>query len=486
MSDTETGIPGRLDRLPWSPFHTLVVVALGITWVLDGLEVTLAGSLAGALQESPTLHMSAAQVGGAASTYLLGNVAGAVIFGWLTDRWGRKRLFTITLSLYLTATAATACAWSVGSFAAFRFLTGAGIGGEATAINSAIQELIPARFRGRTDLAINGSFWIGAALGAAGTVVLLVPGRLPADEGWRAAFAIGAVLGVGILALRRFVPESPRWLMVHGRLAEADRIVTEIEARVVKRTHQGLAAVTERLRLTRDTGVSWAVLVRTLLVTYRRRTILGLVLIGSQAFFYNAIFFTYALVLRRFYFVAPSRVGAYLLPFALGNFLGPLLLGRWFDTIGRRPMIAGTYALTGVLLATAAWLFARGAFDATTQTIAWSVIFFFASAAASAAYLTISESFPLEIRALSIATFYAGGTLVGGAAAPWLFGHLDRQRRAAASRGWLPAGRRPHAGGRRRRAGVGGGRRAPPPGNRRPTTVDRAPPPHPTTTTHSQ
>jgi MFS family permease len=424
VTAVETDVPGRLDRLPWSAFHSLAIVALGVTWILDGLEVTLAGSVAGALQESPSLRLGAAQVGAAASAYLLGNVVGAVGFGWLTDRWGRKRLFTITLGLYLVATAATACAWSFWSFAAFRFLTGAGIGGEATAINSAIQELIPARFRGWTDLTINGSFWIGAALGATGTLVLLAPGRLPPDEGWRAAFAIGAVLGLGILPLRRFVPESPRWLMVHGQVADAERVVQEIERRVTARTGSPLPPVQGRLRLSGQERISWAVIARTLVTTYRKRTILGIVLIGSQAFFYNAIFFTYALVLHRFYAVAASRVGWYLLPFALGNFMGPLLLGRWFDTWGRRPMIAGTYAASGGLLAVAAWLFANSAFDAATQTAAWTVIFFFASAAASAAYLTISESFPLEIRALAIALFYATGTLLGGAAAPWLFGHL--------------------------------------------------------------
>jgi MFS family permease len=420
----DTAIPARLDRLPWSGFHSLVVVALGITWILDGLEVTLAGSVSGALQESPRLHLDATQIGAAASTYLLGVVIGALGFGWLTDRWGRKRLFTITLGLYLVATAATACSWSFWSYAAFRMLTGAGIGGEGTAINSAIQELIPARYRGRTDLAINGSFWVGAALAAASTIVLLHPGRLPPDVGWRAAYGIGAVLGLGILFLRRYVPESPRWLMVHGRLAEATQVVEGIEARIVAETQHPLPRAQGTLRLTEGGQTSLRVVAQTLITRYRRRTVLGVVLITSQAFFYNAIFFTYALVLRRFYNVGSARVGWYLLPFALGNFTGPLLLGRWFDTIGRKPMIAGTYALSGILLAGVAWLFARGVLDATTQTVAWSVIFFFASAAASAAYLTVSESFPLEVRAIAIALFYAVGTLLGGVAAPWLFGHL--------------------------------------------------------------
>ena len=420
----ETDIPARLDRLPWSRFHRLVVVALGVTWILDGLEVTLAGSVAAALQDSPVLHLTAAEVGGAASVYLLGGIAGALFFGWLTDRWGRKRLFNITLGLYLLATAATALSWSFWSFALFRFLTGAGIGGEGTAINSAIQELIPARLRGRIDLAINGSFWLGAALGAAGTLVLLEPGLLPADDGWRATFGIGALLGLVILVLRRYVPESPRWLMVHGRLAEAERIVDEIEARVVAATGRRLAPASERLSLDPRYRTGFAAAARALLTTHRKRTILGLVLVSTQAFFYNAIFFTYALVLTRFYDVASSSIGRYILPFALGNFCGPLLLGRLFDTLGRRPMISATYGLSGALLVLTALLFAGNLLDATTQTIAWMAIFFFASAAASAAYLTVAECFPLEIRALAIALFFAVGTLLGGVVAPVVFGLL--------------------------------------------------------------
>ncbi len=420
----ETDIPGRLDRLPWSAFHSLVVLALGITWILDGLEVTLAGAVGSALRESPTMHLDATQVGATASAYLFGVVAGALGFGWLTDRLGRKRLFMVTLGVYLIGTAATAFSWDFWSLAAFRFITGAGIGGEGTAINSAIQELIPARFRGRTDIAINGSFWIGAALGAAGTLVVLHPGRLPPDIGWRTAFGLGALLGLGILPLRRFIPESPRWLMVHGRVADAQRSIEEIEARVVASSGTALAPVTARIRLALRGHASLATVARTLFTTYRRRTILGVVLIAAQAFFYNAIFFTYALVLSKFYDVPAARVGWYLLPFAVGNFAGPLLLGRWFDTLGRRPMITGTYALSGLLLALAAVLFGRDAFTAATQTGMWTLIFFFALAAASSAYLTISESFPLEIRAQAIAVFYATGTLLGGVASPWIFGRL--------------------------------------------------------------
>jgi MFS family permease len=418
----ETDIPARLDQLPWSGFHTLVVVALGITWILDGLEVTVGGSIATALHESPILHLSEAEIGAAATAYLLGNVSGALGFGWLTDRLGRKRLFTVTLGLYLVATAATATAWGFASYAFCRFLTGAGIGGEATAINSAIQELIPARYRGRTDLAINGSFWLGAAVAALASLVLLNPRILPPDLGWRVAFGIGAILGVGVLALRRYVPESPRWLMVHGRLPEAEKIVADIEHRVGAVRHENLPLPT--IKLSGAPHGALGDVGKALFTTYRRRTVLGVVLVAAQAFFYNAIFFTYALLLGHFYGVPSAHVGWYLLPFAIGNFFGPLILGPLFDTVGRRPMIAATYAISGIALAVAAQLFAHGWLDATTQTIAWTVIFFFASAAASSAYLTVSESFPLEIRALAIALFYALGTLLGGAAAPWIFGRL--------------------------------------------------------------
>ncbi|HKE46944.1 MAG TPA: MFS transporter [Rhodanobacteraceae bacterium] len=418
----ETDIPARLDRLAWCRFHTLVLGALGITWVLDGLEVTLVGALAGALQASPTLHLTAAEIGAAASAYLAGAVSGALFFGWLTDRLGRKRLFTVTLGVYLAATALSACSIDFATFAFFRFVTGAGIGGEYTAINSAIQELIPARHRGRTDLVVNGSFWIGAALGALGAVVVLDPALLPPDVGWRAAFGIGAALGLPILYLRRFVPESPRWLMLHGRVGEAERVIAAIECTAPRaEAIESLARL--RLRV-RDRATDLVDLARSLFRLHPRRSVLGVVLMTAQAFFYNAIFFTYALVLGRFFGIAPDRVGLYILPFAAGNFLGPLVLGRWFDTIGRRPMIVGTYALSGLLLLASAALFVAGAFDALSMTIAWSVIFFFASAAASSAYLTVSESFPLEVRALAIAVFYALGTALGGVAAPLVFGAL--------------------------------------------------------------
>ncbi|MEO6600092.1 MAG: MFS transporter, partial [Polyangiaceae bacterium] len=339
---------------------------------------------------------------------------------WLADRLGRKRLFSITLGLYLVATALTATASSFHVFVLFRFLTGAGIGGEYTAINSAIQELIPARYRGRTDLIINGSFWVGAALGALGVVVLLRPGLFGPDVGWRVAFGIGSVLGLSVLFLRHYVPESPRWLMTHGRLGEAEEVTQAIEAHA---TSPLPLDPTPKLRL-REQRVTMLHVAIALFRTYPKRSAVSLVLMATQAFFYNAIFFTYALVLSRFFGVPDSSIGLYLLPFAAGNFLGPLLLGRLFDVVGRRVMIAFTYAASGLLLGVTALLFVNGVLDATLQTVAWSVVFFFASAAASSAYLTVGESFPLEMRALAIALFYTLGTAIGGIVAPWLFGTL--------------------------------------------------------------
>ena len=420
----ETDIPARLDRLPWGRFHTLVVVALGITWILDGLEVTLAGAVAGALKQSPALAFSNTDIGFASSAYLAGAVFGAVFFGWLTDRLGRKKLFFITLAVYLTATAATAFSWNLASFVLFRFLTGAGIGGEYTAINSTIQELVPARVRGWTDLVINGSFWVGAAIGAAGSIVLLDPALLPPDVGWRVAFGIGAALSLVIFFMRLWIPESPRWLATHGRVDEARAIVADIEESFRRHGHELSPGPFPAIRLRARAHTPLREVARTLLRTQRQRTLVGLSLMASQAFFYNAIFFTYALVLTDFYGIAADAVGWYILPFAAGNFLGPVLLGRFFDTLGRRPMITLTYALSGVLLAGTGYLFAMDLVSASSLTICWSVIFFFASAAASAAYLTVSETFPLEIRALAIAFFYAIGTGIGGIIGPWLLGAL--------------------------------------------------------------
>jgi MFS family permease len=420
----ETDIPARLDRLPWGRFHNLVIVALGITWILDGLEVTLAGSLAGALKESPTLRFTNTDIGLASSAYLLGAVGGALFFGWLTDRLGRKKLFFITLAVYLVATAATAFSWSVWSYCLFRFLTGAGIGGEYTAINSTIQELIPARVRGWTDLVINGSFWIGAALGAAGSVVLLDPNHFGPDTGWRIAFFIGALLGLVILFMRLWIPESPRWLMTHGRAAEAEAIVKDIEDRFRREGHAVAGEALPRCRLQARSHTPLPEVFHTLFRVHRRRAVVGLSLMAAQAFFYNAIFFTYALVLTDFYGIAADHIGWYMLPFAAGNFLGPLVLGRLFDTLGRRPMIAFTYGISAVLLAISGYLFQQNLLTAQGLTVSWMVVFFFASAAASSAYLTVSETFPLEIRALAIAAFYAVGTGIGGVAGPALFGAL--------------------------------------------------------------
>lgn len=420
----ETRIPTRLDRLPWSGWHWLIVTALGATWILDGLEVTLAGALGGILTRRETLGLTDAQVGASATFYLLGAVLGALIFGYATDRLGRKKLFFITVGVYLSATALTAFSWNFASYAFFRALTGAGIGGEYAAINSAIDELIPARVRGRVDLIINASYWIGAAMGSGATVILLNPAYLPMWIGWRFVFGIGATIGVVVVFFRRWIPESPRWLLIHGRAQEAEAIVAAVEQRVAATSDRPLPDDAPPMRIRTRTHTPWTQIWNAIVHEHRRRSILGFVLMVAQAFFYNAIFFTYALVLMRFYNVPAEHVGGYLLPFALGNVLGPLLLGHLFDTIGRKPMIVATYALSGILLAITGWLFRAGMLTAQTQTIAWTGIFFVASAAASSAYLTVSEIFPLEIRALAIAIFYSIGTFAGGVFAPMIFGAL--------------------------------------------------------------
>ena len=434
----ETDIPARLDSLRWSGFHTRVVLALGITWILDGLEVTLAGALSGALKDSPSLRFSNFDVGLANSAYLAGAVLGALGFGWLTDRIGRKKLFFITLAVYLTATAATALSWNVWSYALFRFLTGAGIGGEYTAINSTIQELVPARYRGWTDLVINGSFWIGAAIGAVSAIILLDPLVMGPDSGWRLAYLTGAGLGLVVFVMRLWIPESPRWLVIHGFPDQAHAIVADIERSAANGRDAPPPEGWARIRLQMRHHTPLAEVARTLFSTYRQRSVVALVLMAAQAFFYNAIFFTYALVLTEFYGIAASQIGWYLLPFAAGNFLGPLLLGRLFDSVGRRTMIALTYGISGILLAISGYLFAAGVWSAQTQTMAWMVIFFFASPAASAAYLTVSETFPLEVRALAIALFYAIGTGIGGVIGPTLFGALiDTGSRNSVFAGYL-------------------------------------------------
>jgi MFS family permease len=369
------------------------------------------------------------EVASAGTIYIIGAVVGALFFGRMTDKYGRKMLFMVTLGVYLIATIATAFSFNYIWFAVFRFFTGTGIGGEYSAINSAIDELIPARVRGHTDLAINGSWWVGTAAGAALTTVLLNPHFLAIDLGWRLCFGMGAVLGLAILFVRRFVPESPRWLMMHGRFDEANQIVDQIEGEVMKEDHINSLPEPQGSILVRPLGtVSYRAIVKTMLKDYPTRSLLGFSLMVGQAFLYNAIFFTYGLVLTTFYHIPPSTTGLYVIPFAIGNIIGPLTIGRLFDTIGRKQMISFTYIISGILLAITGWLFLQGYLNAVTQTVCWSVIFFFASAGASSAYLTVSEVFPLEVRALAIALFYAIGT--GAAAvAPVLFGVLIQSGR---------------------------------------------------------
>jgi MFS family permease len=419
-----TDIPARLDRLPWSRFHLLVVAALGITWILDGLEVTVVGSVAPILQDRATLGLTPQSIGAVASFYVAGAVGGALVFGWITDRFGRRLVFFTTLSVYLLGVLLSACSWSFMSFALFRMLTGFGIGGEYAAINSAIDELIPARYRGRVDLLVNGSFWIGAAAGAAASPLLLDPHLLPINLGWRLAFAIGGVLGLSVLLLRSMVPESPRWLITHGRVDEAEKTVKEVEDRVELTAKTPLSKPEGTLEVHPQKTFGFGPIFKAMLGKYKGRSLLALTLMTAQAFLFNAVFFTYAVVLSRFQHVPDRQAGLYLLPLAVGNFCGPLLLGPLFDTVGRKKMIAGTFAVSGVLLTVTAVMFAQGLLTAVTQTAAWMVIFFFASAAASSAYLTASEIFPLETRALAIACFYALGTLIGGVLSPLLFGSL--------------------------------------------------------------
>jgi MFS family permease len=432
----ESNVPPRLDALGWSRWHRRVILALGITWILDGLEASLISNLGPTLERADALALTGTQVGYANTAYLIGEVCGALVFGHLTDRLGRKKLFLVTLALYLSATALSGLANSFVMFAILRCFAGAGIGGEYSAINSAIDELVPARIRGQIDLAINGSYWIGVALGGGVTVAFLH--ALPISFAWRAAFGLGAVLGLVILLVRRDVPESPRWLLMHGHVSEAHRTVEMIEAEVratgVKIGEQ-LAAV--RIRV--SGVVSLRHLAHVLLRVHPRRTVLGLALLLSQAFLYNSIFFSYGMILTKFHGVADDNVGFYMLPFAIGNFAGPVVLGRYFDRLGRRVMIPATYLLSGVLLVATGALFWAGLLDATTQTIAWSVVFFVASAAASSAYLTVSELFPVEIRGMAIAVFFAFATLVG-AAAPTLFGKIvDSGSRATLFAGYALA-----------------------------------------------
>ncbi|HEX3598168.1 MAG TPA: MFS transporter, partial [Polyangiaceae bacterium] len=418
-----TDVPQRLDRLPWSGWHWRVVIALGITWMLDGLEVTLVGAVAPVLGEPDTLNLTEGQIGATASAYLFGAIAGALVFGRLTDLFGRKRLFLVTLGLYLSATAASGLAWNFASFMFFRALTGAGIGGEYSAVNSAIDELLPARVRGRADLAINSTYWLGTAVGALMSLVVLNSDALPHAVAWRVVFGIGAVLGVSILFIRHHVPESPRWLLLHGRVDAANTVMRDIEEQVAA-THGPLPEPAKAEPLEAKGSVTFTAIARVLLRRHPKRTVLGLSLMIAQAFAYNGVFFTYALVLSRFYGIPAGRIGLYLLPFAAGNLLGPIVLRHLFDSVGRRKMIAITYVVSGMLIGVTGFGLSQGWLDAVTQTALWCIVFFVASAAASSAYLTVSELFPVELRGMAIALFYAVGTAAGGLAAPALFGVL--------------------------------------------------------------
>jgi MFS family permease len=412
--------------LPWSRFHWLLVIGLGITWVLDGLEVTLMGAISAVLQRPEVLRFTAAQIGAISSWYLIGAVVGSLVFGHMTDRYGRRTFFFVSLAIYLLGVGLTAFSWNLWSFAFFRFITGTGIGGEYSAVNSAIDELIPARLRGKVDLIVNGSYWLGAAAGAASTIILLNPHILPVRIGWRLGFGAGALIGIVILYLRKFIPESPRWLMTHGQLDAAEETVRDVEQTVSQETHQSLEQPSQgdTIRVHARHRFGLGAILKPMVTTMRSRSVLGLSLMIAQAFVYNSMLFTYALVLARYYGVPAACTGLYLLPFALGNFLGPLVLGHFFDTIGRRPMIAATFTVAAALLALSGFLFWRGSLTAASQTALWTVMFFFASPAGSSAYLTVSEIFPLEMRALAIAIFYSTGTAVGGVVAPWLFGRL--------------------------------------------------------------
>ncbi|MFC4530628.1 MFS transporter [Sphaerisporangium dianthi] len=417
-------VPARLDRLPWSRFHTRLVAALGVAWVLDGMEITIASAVGSVLQDRRTLGLSAVEVGFTATVYLIGEVAGALVFGRLSDRFGRRKLFILTLGLYLVANGITAFSPNLAFLLFFRFLAGAGIGGEYSAIHSAIDELIPSYYRGRIDLAVSGTYWLGAMLGTASTYVLLDPDILPVNVGWRLGLLIGPALGVAVWVLRRQLPESPRWLLMHGREEEAERATAGIEE-AVRRGGGAVPPVDPGKAMDyRPRGApSYREILRVILRQYPRRTILGATLMMSQSFFYNAIFFTYVLVLSTFYDIAPHDASKFLFAFAVGNLAGPILLGRFFDTLGRRVMISSTYLVSGALLGVTAWLFKQGVLTATTQTVLWSVIFFVASAAASSGYLTVSELFPLEIRALAIALFFSVAQGFG-ALGPTVFGAL--------------------------------------------------------------
>jgi MFS family permease len=421
-----TRVPARMDRLPWSRFHWRVVVGLGGVWVLDGLEVTMVGNVSARMTEKGSgIHLDPAQIGVAAAIYITGACLGALFFGHLTDRFGRRNLFMLTLAVYLVSTVATAFAFAPWYFFVTRFFTGAGIGGEYAAINSAIDELIPARVRGRVDIVINGTYWLGSAAGAAGALVLLDTSNFPANLGWRLAFGIGAIFGIFVLLVRRNVPESPRWLFIHGRDKEAERIVSDIERDVESETGQPLPEPGgQPLKIRQRQTISFFEIAKVAFVLYPRRAILGLALFIGQAFLYNGVTFNLGTLLSEFYGVPSAKVPLFFILWALSNFLGPLLLGRLFDTVGRKPMITASYIGSAVVVVALALLFVTKTGDAWTFIAVLAVAFFVASAGASAAYLTVSEIFPMETRALAIALFYAIGTAIGGISGPLLFGQL--------------------------------------------------------------
>ena len=419
----ETDVPARLDRLPWSAWHTGIIAALGTSWLLDGLEVTLTGSLSGVLQSKQGLSLTDQQVTGAATTYLVGAVLGAILFGYLTDRLGRKRLFLVTLATYSIATVGTAFSHGLLFFSVCRFFTGLGIGGEYAAINSAVDELVPGKVRGTVDLIVNATFWVGASLGSVATMLLLHGYVFTPETGWRYAFGIGGTLGILVLGLRLFVPESPRWLMLRGREDEANAVVSMIEKKATKGKELG-PPEGEKMKFAVRDHTPWKDIFGSMLGENRVRSLLAVVLMVGQSFFFNAVFFTYALVVKKFFGVADNQLPIHLLPFALGSFFGPIVLGPLFDKLGRKPMITATYGIAGLLLAGTIYPFAHGLIGVRGLGICFTVIFFVASSAASAAYLTVSEIFPLEVRAFAIAIFYAIGTLLGGVGAPLLFGVL--------------------------------------------------------------
>ena len=425
LGTVKTDVPARLDRLPWARFHWMVVVGLGSVWILDGLEVTMVGNVAARLTEDGSgIEMTAADIGTAGAIYVLGACIGAIVFGQLTDRFGRRKLFIITLILYLVATVATAFSFSAWYFFIVRFLTGAGIGGEYAAVNSAIDELIPARMRGRIDLVINGSYWLGAAGGAATTLFFLDTDILPKMVGWRLAFAVGMVLAIFVFVVRKNVPESPRWLFIHGRNDEAERIVGDIEDGVEAETSQTLPPADKTITVRQRTTISFAEIAKVAFQKYPKRAVLCLVLFVGQAFLYNGVTFNLGTIFNGFYGIAEATVPIFIILWSLSNFLGPVVLGRFFDTIGRKPMISFSYLGSAAVAVVLAVVFRADVGGEWLFLVILVVCFFLASSGASAAYLTVSEIFPMETRALAIAFFYAIGTAAGGIAGPLLFGRM--------------------------------------------------------------